>query len=168
MELATPPPSWKIPLEIAILFFWYSPNLNILSNKSQVSRQVQVCEKPNEHHWPSRSLAVSEYFNISSYLILFVDYHVSTSFRYYVSIALVRASSGAGELTEVLEDPTREKTIDHELCAGSKDRPVFPDHEDCQNIQGKDVCPQNQQLRKELKLKCFSWPCSQGQKLQKN
>ena len=50
MELATPPPSWKIPLKIAILFFLYSPNLNILSNKSQVSRQVQVCEKPNEHH----------------------------------------------------------------------------------------------------------------------
>ena len=84
-----------------------------------------------------------------------------------MSIALVRASSGAGELTEVLKDPTSEKTIDHELCAGSKDRPVFPDHEDCQNIQGKDVCPQNQQLRKELKLKCFSWPCSQSQKLQK-
>ena len=52
---------------------------------------------------------MSEYFNISSYLILFVDYHCSTSFRYYVSIALVRASSGAGELTEVLEDPTIEK-----------------------------------------------------------
>ena len=52
---------------------------------------------------------MSEYFNISSYLILFVDYHCSTSFRYYVSIALVRASSGAGELTEVLEDSTSEK-----------------------------------------------------------
>ena len=84
-----------------------------------------------------------------------------------MSIALVRASSGAGELTEVLEVSTREKTIDHELCAGSKDRPVFPDHEDCQNIQGKDVCLQNQQLIKKLKSKCFSWPFSQSQKLQK-
>ena len=80
-----------------------------------------------------------------------------------MSIALVRASSGAGELTEVLEVSTREKTIDHELCAGSKDRPVFPDHEDCQNIQGKDVCPQMFQLAlfseseaaKKLKSKLF-------------
>ena len=72
-----------------------------------------------------------------------------------MSIALVRASSGAGELTEVLKDPTREKTIDHELCAGSKDRPVFPDHEDCQNIQGKDVIPQNQQLIQKIKIEMF-------------
>ena len=59
------------------------------------------------------------------------------------------------------------KTIDHELWAGSKDRPVFPDHEDCQNIQGKDVSPQNQQLIQKSKSKCFSWRSSQNQELPK-